>query len=65
MLFTGELVFSLSWAGPETKKKKISDFIEKMLNSLIIGEGFTARRRKEILKKEIEQMRAVSMIKET
>jgi hypothetical protein len=52
MFFNGDCVFSLSWSGPEEKKKGLQPVFEKMVESLKVKEPVKAQKIKPAKKLE-------------
>ncbi len=46
MFFTGKSVFSISWNGPESRRKELQEIFDYMLKTIAIGEGFLVRMRR-------------------
>ena len=65
MFFTGDVVFSLSWSAPEKDKETFDKVFARILESLVIKEGFMVRRKKQIIKGKLIEIAVMKEIKET
>lgn len=65
MFYSGEVVFSLIWSGPEREKKELGILFTHMVESFAIREGSAVQKKKRMVHNKLMEIEAVSSIRET